>query len=63
MTELSCWATIADVTSHSSTADEVPLGETLDDTFIEVKNDNEDVILNDVGEICIGKVLHLQFLL
>lgn len=43
VTELSCWATVADLTSHSSHQD-VPLGLPLDDTFLD---------LND-SEICIG---------
>ncbi|KAL1509062.1 hypothetical protein ABEB36_003861 [Hypothenemus hampei] len=40
VTELSCWATIADLTVHTP-RDEIPLGTALDDTYLEISNENE----------------------
>ncbi|CAG9762588.1 unnamed protein product [Ceutorhynchus assimilis] len=57
VTELSCWATIADLSSHSYQS-EVPLGISLDGTFIEIKHKEEDVF----GEICIGSQTRQCFL-
>ncbi|ERL95511.1 hypothetical protein D910_12773 [Dendroctonus ponderosae] len=49
ITELSCWATIANLSTDDSTQ-EVPLGACLDETFVELRNQEEGLI----GEICIG---------
>uniref|UniRef100_A0AAR5QGR9 AMP-dependent synthetase/ligase domain-containing protein n=1 Tax=Dendroctonus ponderosae TaxID=77166 RepID=A0AAR5QGR9_DENPD len=49
VTELSCRATIANLSTDDSTQ-EVPLGACLDETFVELRNQEEGLI----GEICIG---------
>lgn len=53
-TEVSCWATIYKIQDENS-ADEVPLGNSLEDTVIKVKDEKGDVVYNGCGEIYIGE--------
>lgn len=50
VSELSCWATLADLTSHSSHQD-VPLGLPLDDTFLDL--DNSEIYIGSHTRYCL----------
>lgn len=54
ITEVSCWATVHEVNTEDI-GDEIPLGETLGDTIIEIRDENGMAIDNGLGEIFIGK--------
>lgn len=49
ITELSCWAFLAEVEE-----DEISLGDVLDDTIFEIKDANDDNITEGEGELTIG---------
>lgn len=49
VTELSCWATIADLSTPGLSQEEVPLGVSLEETFVELRKEE-----GLIGEICIG---------
>lgn len=50
ITELSCWAFLAEITE----AQEINLGCVLDDTVFEIKGDNSQKIMEGEGELFVG---------
>ncbi|XP_056649180.1 beta-alanine-activating enzyme isoform X1 [Diorhabda sublineata] len=53
VTELSCWATVHEITDET-VGDDVPIGTCLDDTIIKVYDENNLEINNGLGEAIIG---------
>ncbi|XP_064215082.1 beta-alanine-activating enzyme isoform X2 [Tribolium castaneum] len=58
VTEVSCWATVCEVAEGLG---EVPLGEELDDTIVELRDDFGRVVENGEGEIFIGSSTRICF--
>lgn len=58
ITEVSCWATVKEINTDNI-VDEIPLGETLEDTVIEVRDENGKAVNNGKGEIFIGEYYKL----
>lgn len=54
-TEVSCWATIYEVKIEKN--NEIPLGENLEDSVIELRNVDGRVVNNGFGEIFIGSII------
>lgn len=61
-TEVSCWVTIYEVNMENNY--EIPLGENLEDSVVELRDVDGRVVNNGFGEIFIGSILiynHLSF--
>lgn len=58
ITEVSCWASIYKVEANMSS---VCIGSPLNDTILEIRNDNNVTISNGIGELFIGKETHIIF--
>lgn len=54
ITEISCWATIHEV-KINNVEEETPLGEVLEDTLLELRDENGKALENGIGEIFIGE--------
>ncbi|RZB40712.1 acyl-CoA synthetase family member 4 -like, partial [Asbolus verrucosus] len=51
ITEVSCWASAHEI---SLSDDPIPIGKALDDTIIEIRDDNGSRVVNGEGEIYVG---------
>lgn len=58
VTEVSCWASVLEIDDGQF---EIHLGNALDDTVIEVRDNNDSKIEDGEGELYIGKFLLLVF--
>lgn len=56
ITEVSCWATIHEVKTEN-TIQEIPLGEILEDSVMELRDADGKVVNNGFGEIFIGSII------
>ncbi|KAJ3659027.1 hypothetical protein Zmor_010736 [Zophobas morio] len=59
ITEISCWATIFEV--GTAEIENVPLGDALDDTLIEIRDESGNPINDGEGEIYIGSTNRICF--